>query len=766
MLVEGFNLFPSLDSLPLLLAESASIGATLGGLVTKFWLFFQVALGLGFVIFVHELGHFLAAKTFGVRCDKFYVGFDVPISIGPIKLPRTLGKFQWGETEYGIGIVPLGGYVKMLGQDDDPRKAAEENEKIRLGGDQEGTDEPELDPRSFPAKPVWQRMIIISAGVVMNLIFAVLLAGVAYRFGVPYTPTIVGSTYGGSPAWSTGLQTGDHIVRYGDRQEDDPQVRYSDFSMSVVMGGFQGKKEFPIAAERDGKRIEVVAIPTADYSLDHDVYRIGLNSPTTPVIGGTPYSPVSLLASVKPDLQAGDRIIAVNDETLPVDPRVDGILGSELTSRLQAHFETPVTVTVERPAEGTEGSPQTLQVELPAVPVKWLGLGFAPGPVVALQKGSIGEASGIKVGDVIEAVNDEPVVNALRLPAQIAALSGQEIRLKVRRGSAPNSIAEAITLDLKAAEAETDEDEAATPESDQSPAEDEQLASQESSAGEVLEITLAGPQQAEFDPIASLNGALTLGGLGIAFEVTSKISYVDPEISGEQVRVGDQLEQFLWVASDEDKEELDTMFSKQAFKKQAIEQGKFNVACLYDFLQGVPEGAKFKCYIRREGKILEPELKVASSQDWFWHQRGVGLSPLMDTITTDSFLSSIQLGLGETARRFTDVLDFLQLLVTGRIGAKGVGGPIAIVQAASSEASFGVSRLLLFLTLLSANLAILNFLPIPALDGGHMVFLLWEFITGKPVNEAVQIRLTMLGVLGLLSLMAFVVVNDILRNVS
>ena len=73
--------------------------------LSQFWLWVKVALGIGFIIFVHELGHFLAAKTFGVKCEKFYVGFDVPIKIGPIKFPRTLGKFQYGETEYGIGIL-------------------------------------------------------------------------------------------------------------------------------------------------------------------------------------------------------------------------------------------------------------------------------------------------------------------------------------------------------------------------------------------------------------------------------------------------------------------------------------------------------------------------------------------------------------------------------------------------------------------------------------------------------------------------------------
>ncbi len=80
-----------------------------------------VAGGLGFVIFVHELGHFLVAKACGVKCEKFYLGFDI--------YGLKLCKFQWGETEYGIGILPLGGYVKMLGQDDNPTNMAEENRR-------------------------------------------------------------------------------------------------------------------------------------------------------------------------------------------------------------------------------------------------------------------------------------------------------------------------------------------------------------------------------------------------------------------------------------------------------------------------------------------------------------------------------------------------------------------------------------------------------------------------------------------------------------
>src|SRR5579885_467561 len=127
--------------------------------------------GLGFVIFVHELGHFLVAKWCGVKCEKFYLGFDP----GGLKICSV----RYGETEYGIGVIPFGGYVKMLGQDDNPANMADEGARSRgepaephvPHGDipAEPTAESPVvhDPRSYLAKTVPQRMAIISAGVIM-----------------------------------------------------------------------------------------------------------------------------------------------------------------------------------------------------------------------------------------------------------------------------------------------------------------------------------------------------------------------------------------------------------------------------------------------------------------------------------------------------------------------------------------------------------------------------------------------------------------------
>ncbi|MFM7136633.1 MAG: site-2 protease family protein, partial [Planctomycetota bacterium] len=115
---------------------------------SSWWVILQVAGGLGFVIFVHELGHFLVAKACGVKCEKFFLGFDV----GGLKLLS----FKWGETEYGIGALPLGGYVKMLGQDDNPAAAAAEAQRARAAGPGHPFTAGDLPPEPMDrAHPAW-----------------------------------------------------------------------------------------------------------------------------------------------------------------------------------------------------------------------------------------------------------------------------------------------------------------------------------------------------------------------------------------------------------------------------------------------------------------------------------------------------------------------------------------------------------------------------------------------------------------------------------
>src|SRR6476646_20139 len=190
----------------------------LAGILSMIGIILQVAAGLGAVIFVHELGHFLVALACGVKVEKFMIGFD----IGGYKI-----SWRRGETVYGIGILPLGGYVKMLGQDDDPAHIKEQMQKSQVdvhNANAKPIKGPDgetyyVDRRSYLAKSVPQRMAIISAGVIMNVIFAVIFATIAYGMGVPYIPAIVSEVVPGAPAWQAGLEPGDEIVQLGDRKD-------------------------------------------------------------------------------------------------------------------------------------------------------------------------------------------------------------------------------------------------------------------------------------------------------------------------------------------------------------------------------------------------------------------------------------------------------------------------------------------------------------------------------------------------------------------
>lgn len=129
-----------------------------------------VALGLGTVIFIHELGHFMVAKWCDVKVERFSIGF------GPI-----IWKVTRGETEYALSAIPFGGYVKMLGQDDaDPAQMTD--------------DRVSKDPRSYTSKTVPQRIAIISAGVINNMVSAVLFFVLAFMLGVKFQPAVVGAS--------------------------------------------------------------------------------------------------------------------------------------------------------------------------------------------------------------------------------------------------------------------------------------------------------------------------------------------------------------------------------------------------------------------------------------------------------------------------------------------------------------------------------------------------------------------------------------------
>lgn len=204
---------------------------------------------LGFLILFHEMGHFLVAKRVGVGVLKFSIGFG----------PKLIGR-QYGSTEYVISAIPLGGFVKMVGED--PEEEISEADK----------------PYSFTHKPLWQRTAIVLAGPVANLLLAFLaftLVFILYGAQVPGDAALVGGLIDGMPAKEAGLQEGDKIVAI-----DGQPIETWDQLAERISGS--GGKSLNFTIERKGERLEVALTPQSkdDTNIFGEVqgktFRIGI----------------------------------------------------------------------------------------------------------------------------------------------------------------------------------------------------------------------------------------------------------------------------------------------------------------------------------------------------------------------------------------------------------------------------------------------------------------------------------------------------------
>lgn len=187
-------------------------------------LFYAILL-FGFLIFIHEIGHFLAAKLSGVRVLKFSIGFG----------PKLIGR-KIGETEYLLSAVPLGGYVKMYGEDTQDEVIEKE--------------------RSFKHQPVYKKMFIVISGPLFNIFSAVILFWFIFVYGIPVLKPVIGEVIEGSPAYTAGLRAGDRIL------EVDGRKISNWFDMAQLIQQ-KPQKSLNFRIERDGKLKELTVTPQA-----------------------------------------------------------------------------------------------------------------------------------------------------------------------------------------------------------------------------------------------------------------------------------------------------------------------------------------------------------------------------------------------------------------------------------------------------------------------------------------------------------------------
>ena len=338
---------------------------------------------LGVLVFVHELGHFLAARRLGVRVLTFSLGFG----------PKIL-KFRRGDTEYCVSVIPLGGYVKMAGESpDDPRTGR---------------------PEEFMWKTKWERFQILIMGPVMNIVLAVVVMAVVLAQGaeVPVyqdQPPLVGAVAPGSPAEQAGIQRGDLILDVAGRRVDT----WEDLFIAV---GTRPDRDVPVTLRRAGqtRTVSVRPVPETRYEIGSIGVMPDINPIVASVIAGEPAERAGLLA--------GDVVLAVNGERM--------VTRTQLVEAISRNGGREIELTIER-----EGRQQLVS----ATPEQrgdrgMLGIyvteptrSFTPGPFEAFQlsvERNI-EFSGLIFRTIGSLIVGETSPRQLMGPVAIAQLSGE-----------------------------------------------------------------------------------------------------------------------------------------------------------------------------------------------------------------------------------------------------------------------------------------------------------------------------------------------------
>ncbi|MDG1051338.1 MAG: site-2 protease family protein [Planctomycetota bacterium] len=601
----------------------------------------QVVLGIGLVIFVHEAGHFMAARWCGARVEVFSLGFG----------PRLFG-WQRGDTLFQVAAVPLGGYVKVAGEYSDG-----------LSGSPE--------PGTLATLSVPQRFLYFSGGVIMNVIFALVVLPLVMLAGLPALEPIVGAPTPGMPAWRAGVPAGTRILEVNGAE-------IVDFEHLVTAVALNGSNRAELKLQRPGEGATTVEL-TPQFDENLGFYRLGLPAGFD----------VNHRLVVDPDGPAAAAGVGPEDQLLAVVGQPD-VLRPEDQLRRAFASRAPVTLKV----QGPKGGPREVTVEPldTALDIKRIGIGALSSRVKAAR--TTGPAHnmiaslGLLPGDRITHVAGSRVwdVQSIR-DALLTLAKGSALELQVQRN------------------------------------------------GEAAALTTF----ADVEPVLVLED--------LALEVVDETSrvVVSPASPAAMAGVlaGDQVISVNGQGTDTWPTMLETI------QREVAAERDLKLEVWRDAEEG--------------GAMTELTIDLAAAPV-IVPDYGVRLAAARTILKADSLPSAISAGVGATKRFLVDVwLQLKKMLFSSEISTRNLGGIISISVISFDTASQGLPKLFFFLAILSINLAILNLLPIPILDGGHLLFLLIEGIKGSPVSERTFGYSQVVGMVMIMSLMVYVTYQDIVR---
>lgn len=708
----------------------------------------MVAVGFGLVIFVHELGHFLLAKRIGAKVETFSLGFG----------PKVFG-FTWGGTEYRLSMIPLGGYVKIKGQGVSAEKS-------------ESADD-------FEKKPVGKRMQVIVAGVVMNFLFTFPLCIAVLLIGRPVPNSEVTDVQAGSPAFIAGVQAGDKIISVvqsgktsveaiSEEEWQGGKVANWQRIQRITMLGDESKSIF-LRVERAGVKepLEMRIPPVSETDVMRRVAHIGMQGGKfNVVVKALPKGSVQSDESVPGGkLAPGDVIksvrgVPIEDPGLLNDLIFDSYEGASAEAAVlwpgdksAKPRSKPVDMLIQ---SDKNENPVTKSIVTRVKGYYDAGIELYNKPVVgSVRAYSSAWQAGIRRDDVIVEIGWDMGLSGVFFAPRVT-------RRVERWQDVEDALGELINPRREKAGMESPKTVVVTV--------------RRGGENVSIEVTPEKPRELlEALAAAGIYDSYSFAGdmLGIAAKAGLYVWRVSPEspmIRGYAGRLGPGAliakgDRVLAI------DVLDLSDDKSVITPRDVQT---NMSVLFQVPP--PEGAKAK------EMFIVVYQKPGEEKDGRFHQAGVWHPPIAyrswleigtEAAPDESSMAYDQEGLGGAlvngALMPFDIVALtyqsIAKMVEGKVSADQLSGPVGILQMSYKFAEIGVSTFLWFLAVISVNLAVLNILPIPVLDGGHMAFLVAEKVRGKPVSEKTRTRLEMMGLVLLLGLVVFATWNDIFSRI-
>lgn len=670
--------------------------------------FMLVAIGFGLIIFIHELGHFLAARWAGIRVLAFAIGFGPALfsfrkGLGfragssdaeYTKLAKSRPSGQISPTEYRFNVLPLGGYVRMLGQDDaDPSARSDASD-------------------SYQNCPPVKRMVVISAGVIMNLITAAILFIIVFYAGLKTESASIGRVLPGSPAalavaenakalgiTQPGLMPGDKIVRL-----DGEEVEaFTDMRIAVAMARKDRPMEFLVERPGIAERLNFSITPSSD--PETKLQTIGVEPMRSGRLISGPDAQsqsqiASELAATYPGLAPGAQL-AEGHSFAWLENQINAAQGRPLSVEFINPDGTRVKANLKPSASLQEG----YVARVGDTPIR--GFEHIAGLVPVMTVRVAGEnalKAGLQAGDIFARLGETQWPSFDSGVAEIKAEGRTEIHITVLRTNPDGSTS---YVDLPKV-----------------PVIDKKIGFNIGSTKDTSTLVARLPR----GPHVNRQGKA---------ETTGFPAGLDTILPGSRiVRVGET--------------STSTLSGVRDALQKLLAEGQRDIPLRV----ALPDAAATE-----ELRVLtftDEQAKRVMALQWESPINAGLFVPEEILIVRSNPLAAIGRGLHETRKMIlTTYLTFARL-AQGTVKVEHLKGPIGIAHAGTLIADRGFIWLLFFMAAVSVNLAVINFLPLPIVDGGHFLFLLYEQFTGKPVSIAVQniaaiIGLALIGTVFLLT---------------